>query len=912
MDLIDSHPPPVYPPLAAAAPQTTVAAPAPPRSPASFASPAPPQTAYHLIDSHPTNISSPPTSESHILPSNGQLCGDQNNQNVDEDLTCLIPTSLITVDNSLHGHLGRGAFSTVRKGILGTVPVAVKRLTYQPSLAGEVSDLKREVAVLKTLKAHPNVIAFYGLVDHPGDYALILEYAQNGSLWSYMITNPTPIPSWPILCKIAAGVAMGMAHLHANGVLHCDLKGGNILLTEHLDAKITDFGLAVWRNSSKLYVRTSPGTLFWQAPELDPSDANNLPKFTPACDVFSYGVTLSEILTWKGPYGKNPKDMLGTGMSMDQWYLRTIARGMRPNLADQIPLDVPGNMIQLLDFCWAHDTSKRPTFDAIVETLYHITPVNSETRMSIISQTSPSITSVSGVTTSSETSSPSRFPVLFPPVAAPESALQRLQTFNVPPAYQTHLDTSQFIPSSVFAAAAANIPWPPNTKFYQNGVAQQQPQQPQEQSSPSITSPAEHPSSVVSGSDATTLHASPSNMIVVVPPTGQQTDFSDNGTTNLHRESINKPSPASAKGVPKNQDRRRKMWIMLAFALVGLLLLAGIVLGVVFGALRRNSTSESTSRGPSANAPQVVFPAIKQTFTGHTNKVGEVILSPDGKTVFAGSEDFTVLGWDVTTGTLLHNITVESSAVEGVAVSPDGRTVFMSFLDVSGVLGFDLTTKTVTRNYTGHVGIVEGLTVSPDGRTVYAAGDDRTVLAWNILNGNLVRNFTGHTKWVGAIALSPDGSVLYAGSGDTSILAWNTATGVILRNFTGQTGIIGDVTVSPDGTTLFAGSGDTNVLAWEATTGKILRIFQGHSSQVEGIAVSPDSRVLYAGSADATVLGWDIASGDVICRFTGHKGSIGGGGVTVSRDGMTVYSGAHDGTVFSWDAPILPPIPKVS
>ncbi|KAJ3060979.1 hypothetical protein HK102_009293 [Quaeritorhiza haematococci] len=199
----------------------------------------------------------------------------------------LIPKDLVTIDESPEAQLGKGGFGTVKKGYLGTVTVAVKVLNHQPSLDGEVSDLKKEVEVLQKLKKHPNVVAFFGLLDLPGNYALVLEYAENGSLWKFKDKNPLS-PTWPTLHKIALGVAKGMAHLHSNGVVHCDLKGGNILLTATLEPKITDFGLSVSRNtsSSKLYVRTQAGTILWQAPELDVG-ANNceLPKramFSPS------------------------------------------------------------------------------------------------------------------------------------------------------------------------------------------------------------------------------------------------------------------------------------------------------------------------------------------------------------------------------------------------------------------------------------------------------------------------------------------------------------------------------------------------------------------------------------------------------------------------------------------------------
>ncbi|ORY93481.1 kinase-like domain-containing protein [Syncephalastrum racemosum] len=192
--------------------------------------------------------------------------------------------------------IGKGHFGSVYKALdlsTGEV-VAVKRL-----LTGEDGQLDeevmKEVSLLKTL-AHVNVIHYLGFVRSKNHINIVLEYAENGSLMSTL----KAFGAFPekLVGSFCIKILNGLEYLHANSVVHCDLKAANILTTKTGDVKLTDFGVSL---NLKLKESNDDGTISgtpnWMAPEVI-----QLQGTTPKSDIWSLGCTLIELATGKPPY----------------------------------------------------------------------------------------------------------------------------------------------------------------------------------------------------------------------------------------------------------------------------------------------------------------------------------------------------------------------------------------------------------------------------------------------------------------------------------------------------------------------------------------------------------------------------------------------------------------------------------
>ncbi|KAK6123887.1 hypothetical protein DH2020_042378 [Rehmannia glutinosa] len=204
--------------------------------------------------------------------------------------------------------LGSGTFGTVYHGKWRGSDVAIKRIK-KSCFTGRQSEQERltnefwkEAEILSKLH-HPNVVAFYGVVqDGPGGtLATVTEYMVDGSLRHVLLRKDRQLDRRKRLI-IAMDAAFGMEYLHSKNIVHFDLKCDNLLVNlkdpSRPICKVGDFGLSKIKRNT-LVSGGVRGTLPWMAPELLNGSSN---KVSEKVDVFSFGIVLWEILTGEEPY----------------------------------------------------------------------------------------------------------------------------------------------------------------------------------------------------------------------------------------------------------------------------------------------------------------------------------------------------------------------------------------------------------------------------------------------------------------------------------------------------------------------------------------------------------------------------------------------------------------------------------
>ncbi len=240
--------------------------------------------------------------------------------------------------------LGAGGFGVVHKGTWRFQNVAIKELLDEKPSAAAAADFKNEMQVMAKLRSS-NVVQFYGCVLGNPKYCIVMEYMSKGSLFNLLRSEQTL--DWSTRYKMTLDMACGLAFLHAENILHRDLKSLNVLLDENYHAKLTDFGLSKVKSETRTTTKhQSTGSEGWMAPELDDPDVS----YTPKCDVFSLGITFWEVATRKIPYEKVEANRRSRIIS---WYAQ--------NKREEIPTDCPPKMAHLIKWCWDTDPTKRPT-----------------------------------------------------------------------------------------------------------------------------------------------------------------------------------------------------------------------------------------------------------------------------------------------------------------------------------------------------------------------------------------------------------------------------------------------------------------------------------------------------------------------------------------------------------------------
>lgn len=205
--------------------------------------------------------------------------------------------------------LGRGAMAVVYKAVdplIGRV-VAIKTIRLESTAGMEQTELKkrlyREAQSAGNL-SHPNIVTIYDIGEESDTSYIAMEFIEGESLQDWMAKNPLPAVEQTI--AIIEQIASGLNYAAARGIIHRDIKPGNILLTPDMGAKIADFGIAKFSSSNFTQTGVIMGTPAYMSPEQAMGRA-----LDGRSDIFSLGVIFYEMLTGERPFsGSNPTTII--------------------------------------------------------------------------------------------------------------------------------------------------------------------------------------------------------------------------------------------------------------------------------------------------------------------------------------------------------------------------------------------------------------------------------------------------------------------------------------------------------------------------------------------------------------------------------------------------------------------------
>ncbi|TFK51246.1 kinase-like protein [Heliocybe sulcata] len=209
---------------------------------------------------------------------------------------------------------------------------------------------------------HPGIAAILEIVHDPRIppvLSIVMPYFSNGNAIDYLqrvVRN-----RFTVTLGLARQVAQALQYLHSAGIVHKDLRGSNILVSEQGDAILTDIGLAPVLGTVGLF---SYMKIFscarWAPPELIFYEGHvNGAPFTAASDVYSFGMTVYEMLTLKKPFHNIPQE---TQVCL------AIATGGRPAESDDCDPNL--NVLRpIIQNCWKFDPLARPSVAEVIEAL---------------------------------------------------------------------------------------------------------------------------------------------------------------------------------------------------------------------------------------------------------------------------------------------------------------------------------------------------------------------------------------------------------------------------------------------------------------------------------------------------------------------------------------------------------------
>ena len=171
----------------------------------------------------------------------------------------------------------------------------------------EEEEIKLEINVLKKYSNHRNIATYYGAFikkSPPGkddQLWLVMEFCGAGSVTDLVKATKGNTLREEWIAYIAREILRGLAHLHQNKVIHRDIKGQNVLLTDNAEVKLVDFGVSAQLDKTIGRRNTFIGTPYWMAPEVIACDENSEATYDNRSDLWSLGITAIEMAEGKPP-----------------------------------------------------------------------------------------------------------------------------------------------------------------------------------------------------------------------------------------------------------------------------------------------------------------------------------------------------------------------------------------------------------------------------------------------------------------------------------------------------------------------------------------------------------------------------------------------------------------------------------
>jgi WD40 repeat protein/tRNA A-37 threonylcarbamoyl transferase component Bud32 len=724
---------------------------------------------------------------------------------------------------------------------------------------------------------HPHIVPIYEVGEQQGRPYFSMKLIDGQSLSQRLQAKPperglAPRAAVALLAKVARAVH----HAHQRGILHRDLKPGNILVDAEGEPHVTDFGLS--RRLGSVQALTQTGALLGTPSYMAPEQVRAAKDLTTAVDVYALGAILYELLTGRPPFGGEVYDV----------YMQILEKEPQPPHALNPGLDRDLETVCLK--CLEKEPGRRYESAAAVaeelERWLRAEPVRARQpgwleRGLKWARRRPTLAAVYGLLLAVLLLGVGGGGALWLWQRAEqangqlEGALGELsaekdrteQALEGEAKAKEELDQVLYLRRVSLALAE----WKDNEVGRADQLLKECPE--------SRRGWEWHYVYRLCHADLRTLkgHYLPVTS-VVFSPDGQRL--------------------ASA-----SFDHTVKVWdVRTGQPTLSLTGHTSPVLSVVFspnGQRLASASHDKTVKLWEAHSGQQTL-----TLQGHDGFVYSVVFSPDGHRLASASDDGMVKLWDARTGQPTRTLKGHTGPVTSVTFSPDGQRLASAAGDWLGGPGevkvWDATTGQQTLSLKGHAKVVNSVAFSPDGHRLATASGDRTVKLWDARTGQLTRTLYCHPRDVISVVFNPDGHRLATASGDQTVKLWDATTGQEAHTFKGHTGPLRSVAYSPNGQRLASASDDKMVKLWDAATSQQELTLTGQGDWVRCVVFSPDGQRLASASNNFSVKVWDARTGQQALTLTGHWGSV--MSVAFSPDGHRLASASSDQTVKVWDA----------
>ena len=770
--------------------------------------------------------------------------------------------------------LGQGGMGTVYLAYDTRLDrkVALKVPKFAPGHNAEnLERFYREARATATI-THPNLCPLYDVGEINGTPYLTMAYIEGWPL-SKFIRPDKLLPQFGV-ATVTRIVAQAIGEAHKRGVIHRDLKPGNIMINKRGEPIVMDFGLARWVNADKEDIRlTRSGAILGAPVYMSPEQVyGDVEVMGPGCDVYSLGVILYELLTGRLPFEGPTTAVLA----------KTLIQPPKPPSAYRADVDKRLEAICLK--AMAKKISER--YGSMAELAAALTDyIRTERQVQTLSSLS-----ATGMGNGSSVS------LAGPPQSTTTgSSKRKKQTANTIGIAGSGIQT-QVDEDVVALGEPVSLPLPAP-------------------SSMTVSKPQGSKALLWAGiMGACVMAAALVVGIALWILLGHSGKVNPSTSPATHEASLF----IALQDLPDDAEVRVNDEVVNRARLEKPLSLQPGRYRILVTADKFEPWSDNVNVAEGENAPVRVQlkpkkeavavkppepgePVPGLPFEGHEGAIRALAWSGDGQTILSGGDDFTLRLWDPGTRAVKKRFEATNSAVTGAALSRDGKRALSGA--ASGVVTvWDANTGKSLRQMPGHTDAVRAVAISSDGKWGLSGGADGTMRLWDLDRGVQKFQYPGHSGAVWSVAFSADGQQVASGCEDRVVRVWNREAPTQPKLLKGHFGPVHAVTILFDGRVLSA-SDDRTLRLWnvESKTTKALLI--GHAGKVRGLAATSDGKRAVStgfGDDDNALRLWDLETGKLIHGVGLTPKEI--YCVAFAPNDRWVIAGGADGIIRLWDS----------
>lgn len=845
--------------------------------------------------------------------------------------------------------LGRGGMATVyrahdpRFNRDVAVKILPRELTLDPQFRTRFDREAQTIAALE----HPAIVPVYDYGEQEGQPYLVMRLMRGGSLADRLVAGPLPHQD---VSKILDRIGSALDRAHLAGVIHRDLKPGNILFDEFGEAYLADFGIARLADSSATLTGSGlVGTPAYMSPEQIEGKA-----LDGRTDIYALGIIVFEMLTGERPYQADTPAML---------LVKQMTEPM-PRVLDVKP-DLPPGCEEVITRATAKQaTSRYEKASQLAKTLSsalryewqpsaELPPTQPRERVTAVSQSPPTrvaepkpvvpkrplprwlwvvigslvLAGLAAMVVSQlrQPDKNTEAPLAQTAVAnaiTPENAADLVKQTQIG---RGVIETAVLSPDSQSIAVGTSaglwiydahtlelkqqllghtalvsvVAWSPDSKQLASGSWDQTVRlwniDTGEQ-----TGEIQHPDQLIA------LAWSPTDNVLASATWGSLILLWDTSTTHSlgelagHSESVTQLafSPDGTLLASASPDSVR-LWQVAQQQETAVL---------------NNSPNDWSQLHWSPAGNELLATSLPESnvqvwgvdgrsqlvLDGMEYGVFAAAWSPDGSQIITSSGDGLVRLWDSVTGQSLRQLSTNDSDTVPVHIiwQPDSQDLF--YVNENGTMAVvNPDSREVKARSLAHTAVTGAIAFSPDGTQLATGHSDGSVRIWQANTEEPFLIFEGHTYGVSAIAWSPDGTSLVSAGGDGTVRVWDIAQKRESLQWAHPNDAVSTVAWAPESPLVALADYAGHLWLWNTETDRIEADWQVHEGNVSRVAWSPDGSELASSGWDGLVHIWDPQTEAALLTFTGHTDAV--RDVAWSPDGTRLASVSHDFSVQVWD-----------